>query len=272
MIKKVLILGAVVLAGLFVAKKTHLFSYAGTLWTQARQEARASVPTRFELDRIRHEIGRMDGDIRDMVGPIAEHMADISRLKKDIEKTRTVLGERKAGLQTVLTDLQKGEESVEYGGRRLRPDQVKERVQFDFNSCKRLETHLTSQEKLLVNKERALQATREHLNKLIAQKREFELQLAELETRQEELDVRNSGSDLRVDDSRATEIKDALSRIEHRQDVEQNKLDLVNGDLSTDNLNGRNRGNTGANLEEVRAYLQGNAAPQGATTTTASRK
>jgi chromosome segregation ATPase len=273
MLKKVLILGVVVLAGLFVAKKTHLCSYASTLWTQVRQEARAQVPTSFELDRIRNEIGRMEGDIANMVSPIAEHMADISKLRKDITKTRSVLTERKAGLQTMLSDLQnlpKGEEFIAYGDRKLTPDRVRDKVQTDFGACKRLETTLASQERLLATKERALEATREQLNKLIAQKREFALQLAELEARQQELDVRKSGSDLRVDDSRATEIKDAIERIEHRQEVETHKLDLINGDLSTTNLNPRNRGNTGANLDEVRAYLQGPVANNN--TTTASRK
>ena len=40
MFKKVLILGAVVLAGLFLVKKTHVCSYIGTAWSQLREDAR----------------------------------------------------------------------------------------------------------------------------------------------------------------------------------------------------------------------------------------
>jgi peptidoglycan hydrolase CwlO-like protein len=265
MFKKVLILGAVVLAGLFVAKKTHLCSYVSTVWNEVRQEARAQIPTRFELDRMRNEIGRMDNDIRDMVGPIAEHMADVSKLKKDIEKTRTGLTQQKAALQTLLSGVQKGEEFVVYGDTKLTPKRAQQQVESDFRNCKNLETHLATQEKLLTNKERALEATRDHLNKMIAQKREFELQLAELETAQEVLDAQTTGTSPIVDSGRATEIRATLERIQRLQEVARNKLALLNGGLTPEPVAPGNQNNT-VNLDEVRNYLNP-PAPNGNTRT-----
>src|ERR1700726_1693692 len=112
--KKLLLIGLIVVGSLFVLKKTSLCSYAGTLWTQVRHEAKTQVPIKFELDRIRHEIGRMDADIRGMLSPIAENMAAVKRLKKDIEATRTRLEEQKSSLLTMTKDLEPNPQFLTY--------------------------------------------------------------------------------------------------------------------------------------------------------------
>jgi chromosome segregation ATPase len=246
--KKILVIGVLVLAGLWLAKRTHVGSYATTAWNHLRQEADSQVPVKFELDRIRGEIDRMDGDIRGMVSPIAEHMASISKLKKDIDRTRTRLTDQKANLLTMTTSLQKDD-----GVRGA--DQLRHRLQRDFNSYKQLQNTLATREKLLAAKEKSLDAAREKLNKLIALRDDFKVRLAQLEAEEENLQVARSGSDLQVDQSRATEIKAALDAVEHRQEVLRNEINLLAGELTGPNAPSPA---TTVNLDEIRNYLQGN--------------
>jgi hypothetical protein len=266
--KKLLIIGVIVLAGLWVFKRTHIASYAGTIWSAVRQEAKNQVPTKFELDRIRHEIAQMDGDIRGMVSPIAEHMATISKLRRDLDTNRNTLTGQKAGLLTLTTSLKDGVDPVVIDGQRFSAERARQKMDRDFRSYKLLQTQVATQEKLLVAKEKALDGVREKLNKLISKKRDFEVRLAQLEAEQQLLEAASTGTDLRVDDGRATEIQAAINDIERRQEVQRNTLILLNQGVATDPLPAADQG--GATADEVRNYLQGEAAHNG--TKTASRK
>src|SRR5438552_2529661 len=103
-------------AGVLVFKKTSVASYTGTLWSQVKKETKDQVPTRFEIERARHEIGNLDGDISNMIRPIAEYMAAINRLKKDIQTTQTALTQQKTSLLAMTRDLEGDPTFVEYGG------------------------------------------------------------------------------------------------------------------------------------------------------------
>src|SRR5262245_54195544 len=66
-----------------VTKTTHLGSYAGTLWSQAKAQVKRQVPTKFEIDRARHEIHQLDKDIAGAIRPIVEFKAAVQQLDKD---------------------------------------------------------------------------------------------------------------------------------------------------------------------------------------------
>jgi chromosome segregation ATPase len=267
--KKLLIIGLIVVGGVFLLRKTSLCSYAGTLWSRVGHEAKSQVPTKFELDRIRHEIVRMDSDIKGMLSPIAENMAAVKRLNRDIETTRARLGEQKATLLTMTHDLDGNPQFISYGGERYSVERVRNKLERDFASYKRCEAKLKSQEKLLEAKERSLGATREQLNKLIAKRREFETRLAQIEADEETLQIARIGSrGIQLDDSRATEIQAALDEIAKRQDVQREELELMNGPLASDIIPVEERDRPRVDVTAVRNYLQnGTENPE-----TASRK
>jgi len=258
MLKKIGLGVVLLLVGLFVMKKTNLCSYAGTWWSQVREETKRQVPTKFEIDRVRHELAGMDGDISKMLRPIAEHMASINRLKKDIKCTRENLGNQKGSILTMTRDLDGQPTSVNYAGEEYSAERIRRKLQRDFASYKRCEGHLKSQEKLLDAKERSLSAAREQLAKLVSKKHEYEIRLAQLEADEETLQIARIGSKLPIEDSnRATEIEAALSEIEHRHEVQRSEAELLNGPFANDFIPVHQRTpESGANLEEIRNYFQ----------------
>jgi hypothetical protein len=255
--KKALIVGLIVVGGVFLIKKTSLLSYAGTLWCKARQEAKNQVPTKFELDRIRHEIAQMDSDIKGMLSPIAENMAAVKRLGRDVETTRNRLADQKSTLLTMTRDLESNPQFVVYAGEKYSAERVRNKLDRDFASYKRCEAKLKSQENLLEAKERSLSATREQLNKLIAKRREFEVRLAQLEADEETLQIARIGSKgVQLDDSRATDIEAALADIERRHDVQREELELMNGPLASDIIPVQERDRQRVDAQTVRNYLE----------------
>lgn len=81
--KKYLLVGIIgALALMFIGTKTNVFSYVRTGWAHVQKEADATIPTKFEIERIRQEIASLDGDISQMIRPIAEYKAEIQRTRR----------------------------------------------------------------------------------------------------------------------------------------------------------------------------------------------
>ena len=207
-----LAVGAVVL----VAKKSHWTSYATTAWTQVQHEAKRSVPTKFELERVRGEIAQLDNDILRMIRPVAEYKVDLVRLRVNVARVEEGLSEQKKVLLSLTEELATNPEFVDFGGERLSAERVRQKVQRDFDTFKRQETSLKAQQKLLEAKERASKATQDQMAKVISKKREYEVRLAQLEAEAETLQVAQIGSRLPIDDSRATQIEVSLNALERR--------------------------------------------------------
>lgn len=254
--KKLLVIALLVGACYFVARKSSVASYAGTFWRQVRTETKNIVPMRFELDRVRHEIANLDGDIGTMIRPIAEYKATINRLKKEIAQAEKRLGEQKEVLLTMTQDLEGNPSVLVYAGEEFSADRVRNKLHRDFESYKRQEANLASQRKLLEAKETSLKATQEQLAKVIAKKREYEVRLAQLEAEEETLHIARIGTTIQVDDSRATQIESALRDIENRQSVQRAEVELRAG-TANDVIPVGQRNQPKEDVQSIRAYLEG---------------
>jgi chromosome segregation ATPase len=251
------ILALVVIAGVawFVVKKSHLGSYAGTCAAQVGEEMKRQIPTKFELERIRHEVAQLDQDVSRMIRPVAEYKTQIDWMRKDLHKSQARLDERRQHLLTMTDDLKNNPVSITYD-RDYPTEVIRHKLQKDFDSFKRLEAHVKTQQKLLEAKEASLKASQEQLAKVITKKREYELRLAQLEAEEETMQVARIGNKLQLDDSRATQIEAALTEVERRHDDERNFVELKAGALVTDSIPVQQRA---LDVHAIRTYLQQDA-------------
>jgi len=209
-----LVAGAIGLVVL--AKTTHLLSYATTAWSQAKVEAKKSVPTKFEIERIRNEIASLDNDVNQMIRPVAEYKVAIDRLRKEIDRTEGKVDEQRKVLLGVTEALKKGEKKLVFAERCYTAEQVKSQLARDFESFKRVEANLASQKKLLESKENALRSSQEQLQQVLSKKRDYEVRLAQLEAENETLAMSSVGTEIRFDPSRAASIEESLRGLEDR--------------------------------------------------------
>ena len=107
-----------VAVGLWVtAKTTNFGSYAGTLWSQARSEAKRHISTKFEIERARHEVTLLDKDVAGMIRPIAEYKAALLQLDKDIRRGEASIDERREALLRLTRELEKSPTTLTVAGR-----------------------------------------------------------------------------------------------------------------------------------------------------------
>lgn len=258
MIKKLIVVGLIVVAGVWVFKKTNITSYASTLWSNGAACLKNQVPREFEIDRVRNQISQLDGDVRNLLGPIAEKMAQIKKLDRDIQTARANLKEQRENLLALTQAVESGDKFVVVGGEELKLAHAKTRLEREFTIFKRGEQHLNSQEQLLDAHRKNLSVTHEQLSKMMEQKREFEIRLAQLEVQEEHLKLQRITTPITIDESRIADIKATLDAIEQGQEVDAAKVQLLqqyNGKLST-----RPTGTLAAtDVAAIRAYLEGQA-------------
>ena len=241
-----------IVAGLLVAgtcvlvKKTSFVSYAGTLWSQVATEAKNQIPTRFEIERARHEIAQLDKDITAMIRPLAEHKAEVARLDKDIAQLQTNLDSRREKLLKATSEIENSATAAR-DGTRIQLDR-------DFDGFKRLEKQGEALRKMRDAKQTAFDGAQAQLAKLVSRKRDFEVRLTQLEADEETIRVAAIGSTIAVDDNRASAIEAALREIERRNEVRRAELDLANSDLVSDAPAAT--ATPSPSLSEMRAYLE----------------
>jgi peptidoglycan hydrolase CwlO-like protein len=250
--KKILFL--LLLAGVaFVAvRKTHIGSYVSASVAQVSDEVKRSVPTKFELQRIRNEIARLDQDISRMSRPVAEYKTEVDWLQRDITKAETNLESRREDLLKMTRDLKDNPNFITYGERKYSANDIRHKLQKDFNTFKRMEADLKVKQKTLESKEASLKATQDQLTKVIEKKREYELRVSQLEAENATLEVARIGSRPKFDDSRATRIEADLTEMEKRLDVEKNELSMQQN-LATDGIQVQQRA---FDLDAIAEHLQ----------------
>lgn len=254
--KKLLLFGLIgAFATFLVAAKTNVGSYVSTVAAHVKSETQRQIPTRFEIERIRHEINSLDNDVSNMIRPIAEQKVAIERTRKDITRTQANIDEQKKTLLAIVEDLQSNPKSLVIAGRTYTADRVRVQLQRDMEKVKHMEKQVKTQQQVLEAKENSLRATQEQLAKVVAKKREYEVRLAQLEAQHETIQISKIGSDIKIDSSRSTQIENALATLEQKLNTDREEVELRTGEFATIPLSEREI--RPAELQTIRNYLEG---------------
>ena len=258
MFKKLAVGAVIALACLWVAKKTHVGSYASTVIAFSKDQVRGQIPRDLELARVQHEIQQLDRDYQGLLGPIAEKMACIKKLEREIANAKANQLEQREELLALTKAVETKETPISYHGNTFGLDRAKVKLARDFAAFKRLEVNLASKEKLLEAEVKNLAATRDQLDKLISQKRDFEIRVAQLEAEEATLKLASIQTPLFTDDGRVADINRTLEQIAHGQEVEVTKRQLQQqyGSKIADAQPSNVQVGT-LDLDEIRGYLQG---------------
>jgi multidrug efflux pump subunit AcrA (membrane-fusion protein) len=226
--KKILVVGVLILGGLWACKKTNLCSYASTLWAKGQRAVKNQVPRQFELDRIRNEVEKLDGDVRAMLGPIAEKQAALKRLEREVKNARANRDTMRENLLGLTKQVEAGTEPITWNDQDYTLDQAKAKLSREFVLFKALNTSLKTREQLLAAQQQSLQLAHEQLRRIAEQKGHFEARLAQLEATEEYLNLQQISSPLRIDEGRVADIKKTLDEIEQGQETAKEQRILEN--------------------------------------------
>ncbi len=216
MLKKIAILGAIVVAGLFLFNRTHLGSYAGTAWKKVKEGAKQSVPLEFEIECVKNEVSKLVPDMKKNLSTIADEMVQVENLREDIVVTKAQLDKQRDNVLTMRKDLESGARKVKYGDREYSAERVKEKLARDWESYKNCEKNLETKERLLETREQALAVEREKLATMRQRKDQLEVQVAQMDADLKNLRLAQTRSDFQIDDSRLARINASLASIRDR--------------------------------------------------------
>lgn len=169
-----------------------------------------------------------------------------------------IVDEKKAKLLAHFDKLDGNHKFVAINGRDVPLEKFKAELQRQTEIVKNQELNLKTQRQVLEAKEKSLKATQEQLAKVVSKKREYEARLAELEALDQSLQVARIASDIKIDNSRATQIEDALRKLEDKLRADGAELEMKRGDAN--NLNLFEREPEPLDLTALRNYLEGNDA------------
>jgi chromosome segregation ATPase len=262
MTKKIIVAAIVLLVGAVVVKKANLCSYATAVFNNGAERVRHEIPRDLELARVKSEIGKMDRDYQKLLRAIAERMASTKKLSEEVAMGEANRKELVDSLSALAKAIEEKEAPIRYQGFTYQTTAKAEaKAARELTVLKQLDKSLASKKKMLDAEQRNLDALRDALDKLVTQKREFEVRVAQLEAAQAELDAVAVKSPLKTDESRVADIKRTLDEIEYGVNVDRQLIELQEQYGSKiDNSTANVQQPSAVNLQEIHDYLQGKAA------------
>lgn len=230
MIKKLVFLVGGTVAALAIVNSVWSGSVR-TAWKRAQSKIERSISPEFELARIRDQIAQLTPDMHRNIARIAEEMVQVESLERRVNDLTVKLDRSKDELSAMTQAIEHGTKLVSLGGRELTPAQIKDKLR----TCKNVERELTNTHKILEAKRAGVDTARQQLVEMRAQKDQLEVMAAEFEAQWKTLQLEQTRSKLKLDDSRLAEIKGSFEKLRERIDVERRKAELA-GQFSNDTI------------------------------------
>jgi hypothetical protein len=254
MVKKGIMLGvaALVLVGLLFGREG--FSHVKTSLGWVRQSVRDSVPVEFEISRARQMIKDLDPEIHRNMHLIAKEEVEVKHLRDQLSDAEKQLVKNRSDIERLTYDLKKGDKHFVYCGKSYTSKQVENDLTRRFDQYKVKEATLGKLQQVLAARDRGLEAGREKLKAMQAAKTQLEVDVANLEARQEMVKVAQTTSEFNFDDSRLSRTKQLVKDIGCRIDVAEKLVHAETtypGQISLDDQK-----TSGDITEQITAYFE----------------
>lgn len=231
MIRKTLkwtLLGGVVLGGAgFLFLGTAFPSYLGTMASSVREGVVGQIPVDLELKRAEGLIRQIDPQIETCKRDLARAEVDLEELQNSVVRLEKVVGAEEKKLKVgarLLSGSETGqvELAADFGARR-RVSADLERTKDSFvNNTAILKTKRT----LIERQTRAVEAAKERLDAVRAERIALEDQVQSLKTQQMQIDALAAHSQrFDLDSTALSQAKEVIANVKKRLDVSQRMLE-----------------------------------------------
>jgi chromosome segregation ATPase len=244
----------------------HLHSYVGTAAGWVQDSVKQSVPMEFEIDRARDMVKDIMPEIRKNMQIIAKEEVEVERLGQQIDQLSKKQERDRADLTSLRDSLSGGGVSFKFAGRAYTVDQVKGDLANRLERYKTSDATLASLHDMQSARQKSLDAAREKLDQMLAQKRQLEVDVENLEARLKMVEVAQTSSNYNFDDSHLGNLKELIGDLRTRLSVEE-KMVNVEGKLQGEIPVDQPANATDNIVERVTEYLDG---PTTTATATAS--
>jgi hypothetical protein len=228
MIFKAFKLGLLTVAGVAlvggVVFGRELCSYVSSSARSVRHAVKDAVPVEFELRRARDLVDDIVPEMQANVRLIAQQEVEIESLRRDIDQSRRGIDVERAKVVKLRDALATSQTSFSFGRFHYTRDQLKEDLARRFDTLKEAEVVISGKERLLINRERSLQAAVQTLERTRQQKSLLESQIAALEGQNQLVKAAAVGSGFQVDNTKLAQTERLIGEIRKQLDVAERVL------------------------------------------------
>jgi chromosome segregation ATPase len=217
-----LIGGAVVVGAGLLVFGTDIFSYAHTSGRMLKRSVNEMIPPEFEIQRARDLLDGLVPELHANLRLVAQEEVEVAHLEKDVGKKREAVAAEGSQIQKARGDLEILPASV--GGNGARQASVED-LSRRFERFRMNEMLLTSQEKLLENRKKSLQAAIAKLEKTRLARSELAVQIEGLEGKLRLLQAQGSATEFQIDQSKLAKTEKLIGDLRKRLEVAEKVLE-----------------------------------------------
>jgi chromosome segregation ATPase len=233
MFKKLLLVGVIAAAGVFVLKGTKFFGYAKQEVVSWKDWADDQVPVEKKIAQMRKEVVGLDGDLEKVKTELATSIVKVRELTAQSADQRAIVTSDQKQLQArgdAIRDALAAKPEAD--GKTVKVNAIsateaKERLARDVNVWKSRKTHLDALEQSLAHHERIKATLEQQFDSLRTQKEDLKAQIDAVEAEYKALQLQQIESKYQTDDTRLARIKENLRSMRTKLDVEKEKLKLT---------------------------------------------
>jgi chromosome segregation ATPase len=227
MIKKMVIAGGAVGLLVTVFLGRDVFSYLRTSTGYFKQSVYNSVPVEFQIQRARQMLKDLRPEVQKNMHLIAKEEVEVQRLESQMSDSEARLGKEKEQLTQLKTAAASGREEFKFAGRSYSIEQVRLDLVNRFQRYKTSDATLASLKQMCAARQRSLEAARQKLEGMLAAKRQLEVEIENLEARNQMVAAAKTTSNYQFDESQLGRVKELLSDLKSRLEVDER---LVNSE------------------------------------------
>jgi chromosome segregation ATPase len=210
-----IVLATVVLFG------RNTLGYIRTSWGYVHDSVHSAVPVGFEIDHARQMIQDIGPEVRKNMTVIAKEEVEVQRLEEKISNLDGKLTKDKEQILRLKTDLAANKNIYEYGGRTYTVAEIKNDMTQRFDRYKTSEATLSSLKQVHDARLKSLAAARQKLEGMLAQKRQLQVQIENLDARNQMVAAAKATSSYQFDDSQLGRAKEVVQNIDTRLNVDE---------------------------------------------------
>ena len=243
MIRKTLIAAGATLLVAVVLFGRNTIGYIKTSMGYVHDSVKNSVPVGFEIDHARQMIQDLVPEVRKNMHVIAKEEVEVRRLEEQIANSESKLAKDKEQLLRLKTDLVTAKDTYSYGGRNYTAGEVRTDLANRFERYKTAEATLASLKQVHDARVKSLAAARQKLEGMLAQKRQLQVEVENLEARNQMVAAAQTTSNYQFDDSQLGHAKELVQNLKTRLEVSEKLVNAESefqGEISLDKASPQN--------------------------------
>lgn len=203
---------------------SEVWSYLHSGAHRVRSAVKESVPLEFELARARDTVGEIVPEIHANIRMVAQQEVEIAALREEIAAARQSLTAERGRLAQLRECLGRDSVSFAFAGVTYTRDQVKTELVRRLEMIQESEVVLSGKQRLLENRQSALAAAIQVLDRTRSEKTLLEQQISALESQHRLIQAASVGSGSSIDTSKLAESRKLIAQIKKQLDVAERVL------------------------------------------------